>query len=37
MGVPEDSTERMVSAMAILAWYLLTGAVTRRIMREVRK
>ncbi len=37
MRVPEDSTARMVSAMAILAWYLLTGAVTRRIMREVRK
>lgn len=35
--IPEDPTARMVGAASILAWYLLTGAVTRRVMREVQK
>jgi hypothetical protein len=32
--VPPDPTARSVGAIAILVWYLLTGAVARRILRE---
>ncbi len=35
--MPEEPTARIVGAASILVWYLLTGAVTRRIMREMRK
>jgi predicted amidophosphoribosyltransferase len=35
--MPEDPTARTVGAASIFAWYLLTGLVTRKIMREIRK
>ena len=37
LRVPEDPTARMVGGASILAWYILTGVVTRRILREALK
>ena len=35
--MPADPTARMVGGTSILAWYILTGLVTRRILREALK
>ena len=37
LRMPPDPTARMVGGTSILAWYILTGLVTRRILREVLK
>ena len=37
LRMPADPTARMVGGMSILAWYILTGLVTRRILREMLK
>jgi uncharacterized membrane protein (DUF106 family) len=35
--MPDHPTARMVGGTSILAWYFLTGLVTRRVLREVLK
>ncbi|UCD25442.1 MAG: hypothetical protein JSW51_05870 [Gemmatimonadota bacterium] len=37
LRMPADPTARMVGGMSVLAWYILTGLVTRRILREMLK
>jgi predicted amidophosphoribosyltransferase len=37
LRMPEDPTARLVGGVSILAWYILTGLVTRRILREALK
>lgn len=37
LRVPNDPTARLVGGVSILAWYVLTGLVTRRVLREVLK
>jgi len=34
LRMPEDATARLVGGASVLAWYILTGLVTRRILRE---
>ncbi len=35
--MPDDSTTRLVGITCTVAWYMLTGLVTRRILREALK
>jgi hypothetical protein len=35
--MPDQPTARMVGGASILAWYVLTGLVTRRVLREMLK
>ncbi len=35
--MPDNSTARLVGLSSVVAWYIITGLVTKRIMREVIK
>ena len=35
--MPDDATARLVGLSSIVAWYIITALVTKRIMREVIK
>jgi hypothetical protein len=37
LRMPQDPTARLVGLSAVVAWYIITGLVTKRIMREVLK
>ena len=37
LRMPADPTARVVGGTSILAWYVLTGLVARRVLREVLK
>ncbi len=37
LRMPDHPTARMVGGASILAWYVLTGLVTRRVLREMLK
>ncbi len=37
LRMPDQPTARMVGGASILAWYVLTGLVTRRVLREMLK
>jgi uncharacterized OB-fold protein len=37
LRMPEDPTARMVGGASVLAWYILTGVVVRRVLREALK
>lgn len=37
LRMPPDATSRLVGLSAIVAWYIITGLVTKRIVREVLK
>ncbi len=37
LRVPEDPTARLVAALGVAAWYVLTGIVVRRTVREMLK
>jgi uncharacterized OB-fold protein len=37
LRMPDHPTARLVGGTSILVWYILTGLVTRRVLREVLK
>jgi hypothetical protein len=37
LRMPDDPTARLVGLSSIIAWYVITGLVTKRIMREYTK
>ncbi len=37
LRVPQEPTARMVSGVAVAAWYLLTYLIARRVLREYRR
>lgn len=34
--LPQDRTARLVGVIAVVAWYVLTGLIVKRTMREIR-
>jgi predicted RNA-binding Zn-ribbon protein involved in translation (DUF1610 family) len=37
LRMPEDPTARLVGGVSVLVWYIVTGLVARRILREALK
>jgi hypothetical protein len=35
--MPDDPTARMVGLSSVIAWYMITAIVTRRVVREILK
>jgi len=36
-GIPDDQQSRMIGLAGVVAWFLLTNTIVRRVMREWKR